>query len=282
MSHYLDIAERILRSLSELIGKPLRIAGDQTGEETAIRLGSHSVVESDGPLTFVERRSIREILDAAREAGGQETQIRELELRVSELAKQNLELTVKNSMLTESSSRDPLTGLYNRWHVMEKMESEINRSLRHGSPMALMMMDIDHFKSVNDTYGHTTGDHVLQVVARLLKESCRVYDVPGRFGGEEFCLLLPEIEMESTPSVAERIRHRLETTEMEVGGASLVVTASIGIAGLGAGSEDTVLSPAGLIDRADRALYAAKNDGRNRVAMWHAGIRSTRAVETDH
>ena len=185
----------------------------------------------------------------------------------------------RNRVLAEVSAHDALTGLYNRWYVLEKIESEINRSLRHGSPMALLLLDLDHFKNVNDTYGHMAGDHVLQVVGRLLKESCRVYDVPGRYGGEEFCLLLPETTLRSTPTVAERIRRRLETTEMEVTGASVVVTASIGIAGIDNESADPVLSPGMLIDRADRALYFAKNQGRNRVAMWDAGLSGAKPLE---
>ncbi|HEX9162527.1 MAG TPA: GGDEF domain-containing protein [Thermoanaerobaculia bacterium] len=206
----------------------------------------------------------------------------ELQRRIAELARENMDLARKNKVLSEVSARDSLTGLYNRWYVIEKIESEINRSLRHGSPMALLMLDIDHFKNVNDTYGHTAGDHVLQVVARLLKESCRVYDVPGRYGGEEFCLLLPETALGSTPNVAERIRHRLETTPMDVTGNPIAITASIGIAGIDADSTDPILSPSTLIDRADRALYSAKNHGRNRVAIWDSASSGARPVGTDH
>ncbi|HSP17062.1 MAG TPA: GGDEF domain-containing protein [Thermoanaerobaculia bacterium] len=208
--------------------------------------------------------------------------LRDLEQRIADLSKENIELLVQNRVLAEVSARDSLTGLYNRWYVLEKIESEINRSLRHGSPMSLLMLDLDHFKNVNDTYGHVAGDHVLQVVARLLKESCRVYDVPGRYGGEEFCLLLPETTLKSTPMVAERIRHRLETTEMEVTGASVVVTASIGIAGIDNETADPVLSPGMLIDRADRALYVAKNQGRNRIMMWDSESGGAKPLGTEH
>ncbi len=205
--------------------------------------------------------------------------LRHLEQRVAELSKENFDLTAQNRLLAEVSARDSLTGLYNRWYVLEKIESEINRCLRHGSPMGLLMLDLDHFKNVNDTYGHVAGDRVLQEVAQLLKDSCRVYDVPGRYGGEEFCLLLPETTLRTTPKVAERIRRRLETTEMEVTGASLVVTASIGIAGIDNESADPVLSPGMLIDRADRALYLAKNQGRNRIAMWDADLSGARPLQ---
>jgi diguanylate cyclase (GGDEF)-like protein len=278
-----DPADRILRPLSELLGKPLRIVGEAlNGEETAIRVAPGTILTVSGALTTDERRAISEIFDVIRESDANESRISELEARVTQLARENLELAVKNSMLAEASARDPLTGLFNRWYVLDKIESEINRSLRHGSPMALLMLDIDHFKSVNDTYGHNAGDQVLQVVARLLKDSCRVYDVPGRYGGEEFCLLLPETAMNSTPKVAERIRHRLETTQTDLTGVSVSVTASIGIAGIDATSNDAVLSPAALIDRADRALYSAKNHGRNRVAVWDSAISGTRPLETDH
>ena len=281
MSDQLDATERILRPLSDLIGKPLRVAQDAgTEDETLIRFAGQSILSGAGTLSTEQRRAIGEILDIVRQTELSESRIREMEARVTQLARENLELAVKNSMLSEISARDPLTGLYNRWFVMEKIESEINRSLRHGSPMALLMLDIDHFKIVNDTYGHPAGDHVLQTVARLLKESCRVYDVPGRYGGEEFCLVLPDTALTSTPKVAERIRHRLETTETEISGAApLIVTASIGIAGIDAGSAD-VLSPAMLIDRADRALYSAKNHGRNCVAIWDSS--GSRPVETSH
>lgn len=203
--------------------------------------------------------------------------------RIAHLSKENLELIVKNRVLAEVSARDALTGLYNRWYVIEKIESEINRSLRHGSPMALLMIDLDHFKDVNDTFGHTAGDEVLRNVARVLRESCRVYDVPGRYGGEEFCVVLPETTMRSVPVVAERIRARLEQNAREIAGTPVTVTASIGIAGVdGEGSEDPVLSPGMLIERADRALYSAKNHGRNCVAVWDSGLSGARPLETNH
>lgn len=284
MSRELDAVERILRPLSDLIGKPLRIASeDVNGDETLVRVGPARILSTAGALSTEQRRAISDIFETVRAVDAQEARISELETRVTTLARQNLELAVKNTMLSDVSARDSLTGLFNRSFVIEKIESEINRSLRHGSSMALLMLDIDHFKIVNDTFGHPAGDHVLQVVARLLKDSCRVYDVPGRYGGEEFCVLLPETTLGSTPKVAERIRHRLETTQMEVTGASsLVVTASIGIAGMDADSPDPDLSPAALIDRADRALYSAKHHGRNRVVMWDSGLSGARPVEYNH
>ena len=199
--------------------------------------------------------------------------ISELEARVAQLQRENLELIMKNRVLAEVSARDALTGLYNRWYVMEKIESEMNRSLRHGSPVALLMLDIDHFKRINDSFGHAAGDQVLKSFGQVLRESCRVYDVPGRYGGEEFCIVLPETRVGSTTAVAERIRQRLASSRFDVGGDRVAITASIGIAGMDA--NDGLVSSAALIERADRALYSAKNHGRNRVEVWAEWVDET-------
>jgi diguanylate cyclase (GGDEF)-like protein len=109
---------------------------------------------------------------------------------------------------------------------------------------------------------------MLKIVGQVLRESCRIYDVPGRYGGEEFCIVLPETRVGNTTVVAERIRTRLAATELPVGNASVSVTASIGVAGMDSVSDEGVVSAAALIERADRALYAAKHLGRNRVELW--------------
>src|SRR5438552_8076494 len=162
-----------------------------------------------------------------------------------------MDLLMRNRILSEVSARDSLTGLYNRWYVMEKIESEMNRSLRHGSPVAVLMIDIDHFKRVNDTWGHAVGDLVLKSVGQVLRDSCRVYDVPGRYGGEEFCVVLPETRVGSTTVVAERIRNRLANTSLAVGNSSVVVTASIGVAGMDSIESEGALSASALLERAD-------------------------------
>lgn len=223
-------ASRVAKSLSALLKKPLEdFAGD-------------------------ERAAAQEILD--------------LESRVETLERENLELIMKNRVLAEVSARDALTGLYNRWYVMEKIESEMNRSLRHGSPVALLMLDIDHFKRINDSFGHAAGDNVLRSFGQVLRESCRVYDVPGRYGGEEFCIILPETRIGNTTAVAERIRQRLATSRFDVGAEEVSITASIGIAGMDSAGEEGLVTSAALIDRADRALYSAKHRGRNRIEVW--------------
>jgi diguanylate cyclase (GGDEF)-like protein len=278
MQSFESAATRVLSPLSELLRRPLSIVDAQSpeaGNAFAVRLEMPrvAVVSADGrPFVEEERRLIHEVFDVIRSAKESDARYEELELRMLTLQRENLDLIVKNRLLSEVSSRDALTGLYNRWFVMEKIDSEINRALRHGSAMSLLMLDLDHFKRVNDTWGHSAGDHVLQSIGKLLRDSCRVYDVPGRYGGEEFCILLPETRVGNTSVVAERIRTRLESTEMSCGDDTFVVTASIGIAGMDAPEAAELLSPAALIDRADRALYSAKSRGRNRVEMWDVAL----------
>ena len=288
MSRDVDVVGvRILAPLSSLLKKSLRVVDGQEADRSDaftvhLPLAHLSVVSAGGvPFTETERQVIHEIFDLVRHAEENIVRVQELQGRVNRLERENLDLIVKHRILSENSARDSLTGLYNRWYVMDKIEAEINRSLRHGAPLSLMMLDIDHFKVVNDTYGHMAGDQVLQSVGKLLRESCRVYDVPGRYGGEEFCILLPETRLDNTSVVANRIRERLEATGVELPGASVIVTASIGIAALD--SADTLLTGTGLIDRADKALYVAKEQGRNRVELWDGGMgEGARRPTTDH
>src|SRR5437867_2635530 len=213
-----ELASRVTRSLSSLLGKPLSlIDGD---------------IRADVPLLDEERDVVRALAELVHAAGVGDEHVRELEARVVQLQHENIELIMKNRVLAEVSARDALTGLYNRWYVMEKIESEMNRSLRHGSPVALLMLDIDHFKAVNDSFGHAAGDAVLKSFGQVLRESCRVYDVPGRYGGEEFCIVLPETRIGNTTTVAERIQQRLAESRFDVGADSVEITASMGIAGM--------------------------------------------------
>jgi diguanylate cyclase (GGDEF)-like protein len=288
MHMFESAAARFLAPLSELLRKPLSIVDPGTPEARnsfAVRLDVPrvAIVAGDGsPFTEPERKLIVELFGVIRLAEESEARYQELEQRMLSIQRENLDLTVKNRLLSEVSSRDALTGLYNRWFVVEKIDSEINRALRHGSPMSLLMLDIDHFKRINDTFGHPAGDQVLQAIGKLLRESCRVYDVPGRYGGEEFCIVLPETKVGNTTVVAERIRSRLESTELQCGDTSIVVTASMGIAGMEAGDAADILSPAALIDRADRALYTAKNRGRNRIEMWDEALLDGAESSTGH
>ena len=265
---------RILAALSAIMDKRLSLAdasSPEAAQSHAVRLTAPrlAVISDDSkPFNEAERAIVQEIFAIIRHADESDARFEELEQRLITLQRENVDLVVKNRALSEVSTRDTLTGLYNRWYVLEKIDSEINRSLRHGSPMSVLMLDLDHFKKINDTYGHPVGDQVLQWVGKTLKESCRVYDVPGRYGGEEFCIVLPETKVGNTAAVADRIKTKMEATTLRIGDVTLNVTASIGIAGVDSMPSEELLSPAALIDRADRALYSAKHHGRNRIEFW--------------
>jgi len=151
---------------------------------------------------------------------------------------------------------DSLTGFYNRRKIEEVLHSEMERAKRYGHPLSVMFIDIDNFKQINDTYGHRKGDEVLRKVADLIRREIRRTDFVGRFGGEEFMVVLPETEPEKAVRVAERIRERIEREEFGVGR----VTISVGVTGLR--KDDDYGS---LFVRMDRAMYLAKEKGKNRV-----------------
>jgi len=248
-----DVASRVARSLSALLKKPLALLDGG--------------LEVRAELADEERLAVRDLLELLR-GGASDERVRELEARVTQLQRENLDLLMKNRVLAEVSARDALTGLYNRSYVTEKIESEMNRSLRHGSPVTLLMLDIDHFKRINDSFGHAAGDSVLRSFGQVLRDSCRVYDVPGRYGGEEFCIILPETRVGNTTAVAERIRQRLADSRFDVGTDQVAITASMGIAGMDSVAEEGIVTSSALIERADRALYSAKHRGRNRIEIW--------------
>jgi diguanylate cyclase (GGDEF)-like protein len=185
------------------------------------------------------------------------------------------EIEHKNEELQRLASRDPLTGCLNRRAFHEQFEPLFAGSRPNKLALSCLMIDIDHFKAVNDNHGHAIGDRVIQEVARKLNESARATDLVCRYGGEEFCVVVPGMNVAETRALAERIRQRVER---ECGAgvrdvADLRVTVSVGVHTLGAGAT----SPAALIDRADQALYRAKRSGRNRVSMF-AGPMSAAAA----
>ena len=271
-----DAAARIVRSLSALVQTTMSVGGTaQPDDAHSFAVTSGLSIRADRPLRAEERLVLGELVPLVRNAVEQNQRIDELEGRIAQLQSENAHLLMQNTILSEISARDTLTGLYNRWYVMEKIDSEMNRSLRSGSPVSVLMLDIDHFKNINDSFGHTAGDSVLRTFGQVLRDSCRVYDVPGRYGGEEFCIVLPDTRIDNTTVVAERIQERLAASRFEIGEQSISVTASIGIAGMDSPSGNEMVTSSALIDRADRALYSAKNRGRNRVELWSSGSPGT-------
>ncbi|HXH93109.1 MAG TPA: diguanylate cyclase, partial [Thermoanaerobaculia bacterium] len=150
-----DAAGRIVRSLSALLHKELSLV-DPASEDGAqsFVLTPTLAVRDDDAFNTSGRDLVREVASVVRFAGERDGRVRELERRLAEMESDNLDLVMKNRTLAEISARDSLTGLYNRWYVMEKIDSEMNRSLRHGCPVSVLMLDIDHFERVNDAFGH--------------------------------------------------------------------------------------------------------------------------------
>jgi diguanylate cyclase (GGDEF)-like protein len=161
---------------------------------------------------------------------------------------------------------DTLTNLYNRRYFDERLEVEAQKSFFSDTSLSLVMVDIDHFKRVNDTFGHTEGDKVLCEIASLLKGSVRKKDTVARYGGEEFILILPEAGLEESSVISERIRRLVESTPFEVGQAQINLTVSLGISNFPSHHARTKEE---LVKMADLALYDAKRGGRNRVSIFN-------------
>jgi anti-anti-sigma factor len=172
----------------------------------------------------------------------------------------------KNIKLERMVVTDPLTKLYNRRYFQTQLIKEMNRGKRYKDTQALMLIDIDYFKSINDTHGHTVGDEVLKRVSSLLLTSLRKSDIACRYGGEEFAVIIPETTPEKAFIVAEKIRKVFEKTTFIISGTKLNITVSTGIA---LKFPDIDISITELIEMADKALYTAKNEGRNRTIIYN-------------
>jgi diguanylate cyclase (GGDEF)-like protein/PAS domain S-box-containing protein len=162
--------------------------------------------------------------------------------------------------LRQQATHDALTGVFNRRHVVEVLHKELERAQRHERPLAVAMMDADHFKRINDTHGHQTGDEVLRAISDRCQKTLRANDVLGRYGGEEFVIVFPETSLEDATVVAERLRVAVAASPIQVGDKALDVTVSIGVAAFASGHDMDKL-----FHNADLALYTAKQDGRNLV-----------------
>jgi two-component system, cell cycle response regulator len=179
-----------------------------------------------------------------------------------ELDLKNRELEVANKRLRKLSITDGLTELFNHRHVHQLLREEFERSRRSGEPLAVVMIDLDRFKRVNDTYGHPTGDVILYETAQILRETAREIDMVGRYGGEEFIAILPNTDEPEGAHFAERVRTAVEEHLFRDEANEVEMTCSSGVASFPDSGAD---SPEELLKRADEALYAAKEGGRNRV-----------------
>lgn len=234
-----------LRSLERTRQLPILVIDQQDTEERLVRALELGV--NDYITLPIDRN---ELLARVR------TQIRRK--RFADKLRDNVQLTL------EMAITDPLTGLANRRYFERQLAMMVNQATGRGRPLSLLVIDIDHFKLINDTYGHLAGDAVLAEFARRLKGSVRGIDLSGRFGGEEFVVAMPDTDMPTALAIAERLRTHISSTQFKVDGAPepVAVTVSVGVGGVDARVE----TPTDLIARADAALYEAKRSGRNRVA----------------
>lgn len=189
----------------------------------------------------------------------------------SRIDERTRDLGEANRKLTELATRDPLTGLYNRRHLEVCLGREIERARRYGGALAIVIMDIDHFKAVNDAHGHGVGDLVLQRLAGFLKDTLRSSDIVARIGGEEFCFILPESPEDAALAFLDRVRIGISEIAFEANATVFNVTCSFGLAELNDASPD----PDHLMKNADFALYEAKRAGRNRIFAFKQGAEET-------
>ncbi len=173
----------------------------------------------------------------------------------------------------ESALRDGLTKAFNKKYFLERLESEFAYALRHKTALSLVMFDIDHFKKINDTHGHLTGDHALVTLSTVISQTIRKEDVFARYGGEEFAVICRGVDLSGAHLFAERIRARVEAQRFEYNGKSLSMTVSVGVAAVADVGMREMLELVGI---ADDALYQAKRQGRNRVVTAGERIAATR------
>ena len=179
-----------------------------------------------------------------------------------------ISMSVSNAILYEQTKQlavtDGLTGISNRPNMEQALQNEFERSMRYGAPLSVVLLDVDHFKGVNDTYGHQKGDEILVAIASLLKKVCRANDIAARYGGEEFLMILPQSNAQGAFKIAERLREEMMKMNFTGNETNFSVTTSCGVAEL---DRDFIKNTDQLIAMADHALYDAKTGGRNKTII---------------
>ncbi len=173
-------------------------------------------------------------------------------------------IAIENASLFRQATTDRMTGLFSHHFFQKNLEEEMERARRYKSTFSLVMFDIDHFKKVNDAYGHLQGDRIIKDIAKVLARSIRQVDFPARYGGEEFAVILPSVDVKGALVVAERLRKRIDEFAFPAEGESLHVTISVGVTEF---DPERCYAPSEIIREADRALYDSKERGRNRVSV---------------
>lgn len=241
-------------------GKPFLI--DDTTVDGRFMVSKHSNVENIMCIPLKVYDEIIGVINISnKKIGGSFTQE---DLKIIETLADQAAVAINNARLYEMAVTDGLTKLFIRRHFMQRLDDEIRRAGRYGHEVSLLMIDIDHFKKLNDTHGHQAGDKVLIEVSKLIRRSIRSTDMAGRYGGEEFCLMLPETNTTGAMIIAERLRKEIESITVNYFDVELKCTISIGIGTFPRDGSDS----AELIRNADKALYQSKEAGRNRVTPF--------------
>ncbi len=234
-------------------------AGNEEVAVSALKLGAMDYIVKD-------RETIKALPATCREVLRRFNLERENARLIEQMRTLNLELTESNRKLDDISKRDELTGIFNRRYLMESLGHEAARSERYGAPLSFVLFDLDFFKHINDTYGHTAGDLVLKQFAAAVSGRLRKTDIFGRYGGEEFVAVLTDTPLDKAAAIAEDIRSMIEGHTFGYEHTPLRLTVSAGVAGMVAG-----MKMEDLVELSDRGLYQAKNSGRNRVVAHQRG-----------
>lgn len=195
---------------------------------------------------------------------------------LNELSKQastTVSKAMENAKTLKDATLDALTGLNNRRQFETRLKQEVATATRQNTDLCAIMLDVDHFKKVNDTYGHAVGDTVLKAVARIIKKEIREYDIPARYGGEEFVVILPHTNIKEATLVAERLREKIEKRTIDISEfgeefGEISVTISLGVSLFERDAKNPAAAAANLYESADKALYRAKEGGRNKVVIF--------------
>ena len=252
-----DQEEKVLAQTEEMVGRLQEVAQGVEVLAEAYRKQYH---EQQRMVRLSDRMQL-ELHQANQRFQEQAEELRSLNQSLTREIerRQKLEEELRNLAVTDS-----LTGLFTRRHLLEMGAREAIRAARNGSPLSLVIIDLDHFKTVNDRYGHAAGDRALQVFAQICRENLRETDVLGRIGGEEFAVVLPDSDTELAREAAERVRLCLAQREIDHQGHTFSLQASFGVAACAADAKGLQQA----LSHADKALYQAKAQGRNRTVIW--------------
>ena len=258
---------RVLSTGEALTGEKLTIHKD-SNLERSYRINCTPIYD--------DKNTIRGVIGTFDDVTELEKNNETLNKTLNELKQSQVDVTLKNTELQQLATRDPLTDCLNRRAFNEQLHSLFDQATRAGTDLVCIMADIDHFKRVNDNYGHAVGDKVIKFVADVLKRQIRQGDVLGRYGGEEFCILLEGSSIEQASKVAERMRMEITTGDPSLFTSALRVSASFGLVSI---SEEPDNKDE-LVNKADKALYLAKEGGRNKVMVWENDSKRSESGET--